>query len=408
MEAGVPAPLPTLIVRQPGYLHGLSTLMKSMPLGTWKEYLRFRLLSGYAAYLPRVFVAEDFAFNEGILQGTPKIPERWKRGCALVDRMLGEASGKLYVAKYFPPQSKARADELVRNLLDAYGTSIDQLTWMSPATKVEAREKLRKILVKVGYPNEWRDYSRLEIAAMDLIGNVGRANLFETDRKLGQLGGPIDRNEWEMTVPTVNAYYEPTMNEIVFPAGILQLPVFNAAADDAFNYGATGATIGHEISHGFDDEGSQYDSDGNLRDWWTAADHTKFSEKTAKLVQEYGAFEPVPGFKVNGELTLGENIADIAGIEIAYKAYVASLNGRTPPIIDGLTAPQRFYLGYAQSWLSKQREAGTIEQVKSDPHSPEKYRVNGVVVHMPSFYDAFAVKPGDKMYLPPESRVTLW
>jgi putative endopeptidase len=407
-EAGVAAPLPTLIVRQPSYLHGLSVLLGSTPLRTWKEYLRFRLLSGYAPYLPQGFVAEDFAFNEGILGGTPQIPERWKRGCELVDHMLGEASGKMYVAKYFSPQSKARADELVRNLLRAYSISIDQLTWMSPATKAEAQEKLRKMMVKVGYPNQWRDYSPLEITPTDLIGNVSRANLFEANRKLAQLGGPIDRNEWEMTAPTVNAYYQPTMNEIVFPAGILQLPVFNAAADDAFNYGATGATIGHEISHGFDDEGSQYDSDGNLRDWWTAADHAKFAEKTAKLVQEYGAFEPVPGFKVNGELTLGENIADIAGIEIAYKAYVASLNGRTPAIIDGLTAPQRFYLGYAQSWLSQQREAGIIEQVKSDPHAPEKYRVNGVVVHMPSFYDAFAVKPGDRMYLPPDSRVTLW
>ncbi|MEA3159811.1 MAG: putative endopeptidase, partial [Gammaproteobacteria bacterium] len=248
----------------------------------------------------------------------------------------------------------------------------------------------------------------LVISPTDLPGNVKRAVKFENDRKLAQLGGPIDRDEWQMTAPTVNAYYDPQLNEIVFPAGILQLPVFNPDAEGAFNYGATGATIGHEISHGFDDEGSQFDSDGNLRDWWTAEDHAKFKAKTDKLVAEYNRFEPVPGFHVNGELTLGENIADIAGIEIAYKAYIASLNGRAPPVIDGMSADQRFYMGYAQSWLSKTRDAALIELVKSNPHSPEKYRVNGVVVHMPSFYDAFSVKRGDKMYLRPEDRVTLW
>ncbi|HXC20212.1 MAG TPA: M13 family metallopeptidase, partial [Steroidobacteraceae bacterium] len=299
-------------------------------------------------------------------------------------------------------------DDLVANLLKAYAASIEQLTWMSPATKTEALAKLRKINVKVGYPKHWRDYSKLAISPTDLLGNVLRAQEFETARKLAQLGGPIDRDEWGMTAPTVNAYYDPTLNEIVFPAGILQLPVFNPQADDAFNYGATGATIGHEISHGFDDEGSQFDSDGNLRDWWTPQDHAKFKAKTDKLIKEYSAFEPVPGFHVNGELTLGENIGDIAGIEIAYKAYVASLNGRAPPVIDGMTADQRFYLGYAQSWLGKQRDAATIAQLTSDPHAPEKYRVNGVVVHMPSFYGAFAVASGDKMYIAPEERVTLW
>jgi putative endopeptidase len=408
VNAGLSKPLPTLIVRQPDYLRGLSELLQSTPLATWKEYLRFRMLSSSAPYLTRAFVDEDFAFNEGVLRGTLRIQERWKRGCELVDRLIGEASGKLYVAKYFPPQSKMRIDELVGNLLKAYSQSIDQLDWMSPITKTEGQAKLRKINVKIGYPNHWRDYLKLIIVPSDLLGNVIRSQQFESNRQLAKLGGPIDRNEWRMTTPTVNAYYNPVFNEIVFPAGILQPPMFNPAADDAFNYGSTGATIGHEISHGFDDRGSQYDSDGDLRDWWTPEDHANFKAKTDKLVKEYDAFEPVPGFHINGALTLGENIADIAGIEIAYKAYIASLKGHTPPVIDGMTADQRFYIGYAQSWLGKRREARTIEQLKSNPHSPEKYRVDGVVVHMPSFYTAFSVLPNDSMYRQPEDRVTLW
>jgi putative endopeptidase len=407
-EAGLPGALPTLIVRQPDYLQGLSGLLRSAPIDAWKAYFRYRVLSSRAPFLPHAFVEEDFAFNQGVLQGTQQVPERWKRGTQLVDRLMGEASGKLYVAKYFPPATKARIDELVRNLLKAYASSIEQLPWMSAPTKLEAQAKLHKIDVKIGYPAHWRDYGKLSIVPDDLLGNVRRAQQFERNRRLAQLGGPIDRGEWNMTAPTVNAYYNPAVNEIVFPAGILQPPAFDPAADDAFNYGSAGATIGHEISHGFDDQGSQYDSDGNLRDWWTAEDHAKFKDKTQLLIREYDAFEPVPGFHVNGALTLGENIADIAGIEIAYKAYIASLDGAAPPVIDGMTADQRFYIGFAQSWLGKRREAGTIAQVKSDPHSPEKYRVDGVVVHMPSYYSAFSVRPGDKMYLVPEDRVTLW
>jgi len=407
-EAGLTSPLPMLVVRQPDYLQGLSGLIESTPLATWSAYFRYRVLSSRAPYLSRAFVEEDFAFNQGVLHGTQQAPDRWKRGTQLVDRLIGEASGKLYVEKYFPPATKARIDELVRNLLKAYAASIDQLPWMSAATKVEAQAKLRKINVKIGYPEHWRDYSALKILPDDLLGNVRRAQEFERNRRLSQLGGPVDRTEWTMTAPTVNAYYNPSVNEIVFPAGILQRPAFDPDADDAFNYGSAGATIGHEISHGFDDQGSQYDSDGNLRDWWTPEDHAKFKAKTEQLIKEYDAFEPVPGFHVNGALTLGENIADIAGIEIAYKAYLASLNGRAPPIIDGMTAEQRFYIGFAQSWLGKERDESTIAQLKSDPHSPEKYRTNGVVVHMPSFYSAFSVAPGDKMYLAPEQRVTLW
>ena len=407
-DVGVPRRLPTLIVRQPDYLQGLSQLLQSQPLGAWKAYFRFHLLSSRAAYLSKAFVDENFEFYSKVLRGAPANQERWKRGVRLVDRQMGEASGKLYVAKYFQPETKARIDSLVGNLLKAYAQSIDQLPWMSAATKVEAQAKLRKINVKIGYPAKWRDYGTLVISPIDLIGNVQRADAFDKRRRLAHLGGPIDRTEWNMTAPTVNAYYNPTLNEIVFPAGILQPPAFDASADDAYNYGSAGATIGHEISHGFDDSGSQYDSDGNLRDWWTAEDHAKFKAQTEILVKEYDAFEPLTGFHVNGALTLGENIADIAGIEIAYKAYRASLAGREPPVIDGMTADQRFYVGFAQSWMSKSRDESTIAQVKSDPHSPAKYRVNGVVVHMPTFYSAFKVLPGDKMYLPPESRVTLW
>ncbi|MEO7208782.1 MAG: M13 family metallopeptidase [Steroidobacteraceae bacterium] len=407
-EAGLTSNLPTLVIRQPDYVQGLSALIESTPMATWSSYFRYRVLSSRAPYLPRTFVEEDFAFNQGVLQGTQQAPDRWKRGTRLVDRLMGEASGKLYVMKYFPPAAKARIDELVRNLLKAYAVSIDQLPWMSAATKVEAQAKLRKINVKIGYPDHWRDYGALKISPDDLLGNVRRSQEFERNRKLAQLGGPVDRSEWNMTAPTVNAYYNPSVNEIVFPAGILQPPAFDPAADDAFNYGSAGATIGHEISHSFDDQGSQYDSDGNLRDWWTPEDHAKFKAKTLLLVKEYDAFEPVPCFHVNGALTLGENIADIAGIEIAHKAYLASLNGRTPPIIDGMTAEQRFYIGFAQSWLGKQRDESTIAQLKSDAHSPEKYRTNGVVVHMKSFYSAFSLAAGDKMYLAPEQRVTLW
>ena len=406
--AGLSSALPTLVLRQPDYVQGLSGLIESTPIATWISYFRYRVLSSRAPYLPRALVEEDFAFNQGVLQGTQQAPDRWKRGTRLVDRLMGEASGKMYVAKYFPPAAKARIDELVRNLLKAYAASIDQLPWMSAATKVEAQAKLHKLNVKIGYPDRWRDYSALKILPDDLLGNVRRAQEFERNRKLAQLSGPVDRTEWNMSAPTVNAYYNPSVNEIVFPAGILQPPAFDAAADDAFNYGSAGATIGHEISHGFDDQGSQYDSDGNLRDWWTPEDHAKFKAKTELLIKEYDAFEPVPGFHVNGALTLGENIADIAGIEIAHKAYLASLNGRAPPVIDGMTADQRFYVGFAQSWLGKRRDESTIAGVKSDPHSPEKYRTNGVVVHMPSFYSAFSVVPADKMYLAPELRVTLW
>ena len=399
---------PVLVVQQPSYLSGLSRMLQSTPVSSWKEYFRYRILSARAAYLPQAFADEDFNFKEHILADTPTQRERWKRAVDLVDSLIGEESGKLYVAKYFPPETKARVEQLVHNLIASYRTSIGQLQWMSASSKPEALAKLDSLNVKIGYPGKWRDYSALQITADDLYGNVTRAQQFEQDRKAAQLPGPVDHSEWDMTPPTVNAYYSEELNEIVFPAGILQPPAYDANADDAYNYGSTGATIGHELSHAFDDEGSQYDSKGNLRDWMSKADHAQFKLRTARLVKEYNAFEPVKGFHINGAQTLGENIADIAGLEIAYKAYTTTLNGQHAQVIDGMTGDQRFYLGFAQSWLGKERDSALISQLKSDPHSPEKYRVNGVVVHMPSFYQAFSVTPADKMWMAPEQRVTLW
>ncbi len=321
---------------------------------------------------------------------------------------MGEALGRRYVEKYFPPANKARMEALVRNLLDAYRQDIDALEWMSPETKQGARAKLAKLVTKIGYPDSWRDYGALRISREDLWGNVVRANEFEYLRNLAKLGRPVDRKEWDMTPQTVNAYYNPPMNEIVFPAAILQPPFFNVAADDAVNYGGIGGVIGHEMSHGFDDKGSQYDADGNLHDWFTTEDHDKFKAKTRALVAQYEAYEPVPGFHVNGELTLGENIGDNSGLAIAYKAYGLSLAGKAAPVIDGLSGEQRFFLGWVQVWRGKEREAEKIRRIKTDPHSPSAVRGTAPVINQPGFYAAFGVKEGDKMYLPPERRVNIW
>jgi predicted metalloendopeptidase len=325
-----------------------------------------------------------------------------------IEHSQGESLGKLYVAEYFPPARKARMEALVKNLLAAYKQSIDKLDWMSPATKKEAQAKLAKFTPKIGYPNKWKDYSSLVVARDDLVGNVMRSREVEYNRELNKLGKPIDREEWGMTPQTINAYYNPEMNEIVFPAAILQPPFFDASADDAVNYGGIGAVIGHEISHGFDDQGAQYDGDGNLRDWWTAADHKNFEAKTKMLVNQYNQFEPIKGYHVNGELTLGENIADNSGLAIAYKAYKISLKGKKAPVIDGLSGEQRLYMGWAQVWRTKMREQQQIVQVKTDPHSPGQFRANGTLRNQPGFYDAFKVKQGDKMYLAPKDRVIIW
>jgi predicted metalloendopeptidase len=406
--AGLNGKLTYVIVGQPSYLTAFSNILKKTPLATWKDYFTWHALSSNASYLSKNYADENFAFYGTALNGIPEQQPRWKRAVNLEQRAIGEGVGKLYVAQYFPPENKVRMEKLVANLLEAYHQSIDKLDWMGPDTKKEAQAKLASFMPKIGYPSKWRDYSSLKIAKDDLIGNVERANEFEYWRNINKLGQPIDRTEWDMTPQTVNAYYNPEMNEIVFPAAILQPPFFNVQADDAANYGGIGAVIGHEISHGFDDQGAQYDGNGNLRDWWTKEDHEKFAAKTAALVKQYSAYSPLPGYNVNGELTLGENIADNSGLAIAYKAYKLSLGGKEAPVIDGLTGDQRFYLGWAQVWRAKTRDNAVIVQIKTDPHSPPEFRGNGTVKNQPGFYGAFDVKQGDKMYLPPDQRVIMW
>ncbi|WP_050412584.1 M13 family metallopeptidase [Massilia sp. NR 4-1] len=407
-STGVSAKTDYVIVSQPSYFSALDKVVQDTPLATWQAYFEWQLLRDAAPYLSKVFAEENFAFYGTVISGTKEQPPRWKRGVSVVEGAIGEGLGKLYVAKYFPAERKERMEHLVQNLLAAYKQSIDTLDWMGPETKQEAQAKLSKFTYKIAYPNKWRDYSALQFTAGDLAGNMRRASLFSFQRNLNKLGKPIDREEWGMTPQTVNAYYRSTTNEIVFPAAILQPPFFDARADDAVNYGAIGAVIGHEISHGFDDKGSQSDGDGNLRDWWTAADKANFKTKTDALVKQYSAYSPLPGYNVNGELTLGENIADNSGIAVAYKAYKLSLNGKAAPVIDGLTGEQRFFMGFGQVWRSKMLEPQQIMQVKTDPHSPGQFRANGTVVNQPGFYEAFGVKEGDKMYVAPEQRVIIW
>jgi putative endopeptidase len=397
-----------LIVSQPTYLKGFTDVLNTVPLATWKAYLQFQTVNGYANYLSKAFVDQRFSFNGTTLAGIPELEPRWKRGVSTLEASLGDAVGKLYVKDHFPAERKAHMEVLVKNLLAAYKDSIDTLDWMSPATKKEAQTKLAKFTPKIGYPNKWKGYAALTVKRDDLVGNVMRSRDVEYNRELNKLGKPIDRDEWGMTPQTVNAYYNPELNEIVFPAAILQPPFFDAKADDAVNYGGIGAVIGHEISHGFDDQGSQYDGDGNMRNWWTEEDGKRFGEKTKALINQYAAFSPLEGYNVNGELTLGENIGDNSGLAIAYKAYKISLKGKTAPVIDGLTGDQRFYMGWGQVWRTKMREPAQIAQIKTDPHSPAQYRANGTLKNQPGFYEAFKVKAGDKMYLAPKDRVIIW
>ncbi|MYN01318.1 M13 family peptidase [Pseudoduganella sp. DS3] len=397
-----------VIVSQPTYLQALDKVIAEVPLEDWKAYLDYRLLATYSPQLSKAFVDENFAFYGTTLSGATEQRPRWKRAVTLTEGAMGEAVGKLYVAKHFPPEAKARMEVLVKNLLLAFKQSIDTLEWMGPATRKEAHAKLAKFTTKIGYPNKWRDYSALEIKRDDLVGNVMRANQFEHNRNVAKLGKPIDREEWLMPPQQVNAYYNPEMNEIVFPAAILQPPFFDMKADDAVNYGGIGAVIGHEISHGFDDQGSQFDGNGNLRNWWTEEDGKRFKERTAILVKQYGEYEALPGYQVNGELTLGENIGDNSGLAVAYKAYKLSLKGKKAPVIDGFTGEQRFYMGWAQVWRTKYRDAALISRVKTDPHSPGPFRANGTLRNQPGFYDAYSVKEGDKLYLPPKDRAIIW
>jgi predicted metalloendopeptidase len=405
---GVSAKAIDVVLYQDTYLKAFADLHAKTPLSVWKSYLKWKVLREYGRFLDKAVVDERFAFFGTTLYGIPQIRPRWQRGVQTVDDAIGEALGQVYVAKYFPPESKARMEKLVANLLAAYKQSIDSLDWMGPETRKEAHTKLAKITTKIGYPAKWRDYSKLVIKPDDLVGNMRRANQFEYDRQLAKLGKPIDRNEWLLTPQTVNAYYYPPMNEIVFPAAYLQPPNFNAAADDAANYGAIGRTIGHEISHAFDDEGSQFDGDGNLREWWTADDHRRFTDKTKALVAQFDAYTPVPGYFVNGKLTLGENIADLSGLAIAYKAYKLSLGGKDAPVIEGMTGDERFFLNYAQSHREKTRDEIQIVIVKTDPHSPDKFRVNGPLSNLDAFYETYKLKPGDKLYRAPQERVSIW
>jgi len=407
-DTGIGGKVDYVIVSQPSFISGFNKLLNKTPLNTWKVYFQWQVLHANAAYLSKDFALENFAFYGKVLSGIDEQQPRWKRGVNATDGALGEALGKLYVEQHFPAERKARMEQLVKNLLEAFKESINTLDWMSPETKLQAQAKLAKFTTKIGYPNKWRDYSKLTVARDDLVGNVLRSHAFDYQKEVDKLGKPIDRDEWGMTPQTVNAYYNPELNEIVFPAVILQPPFFDADADDAVNYGAIGAVIGHEISHGFDDQGAQYDGDGNLRDWWTKADHKNFAAKTKMLVKQYNGYSPVKGYFVNGELTLGENIADNSGAAIAYKAYLISLGGKPAPVIDGLSGQQRFYMGFGQVWRSKIRDAQQIVYLKTDPHSPDQFRANGTVRNQPGFYEAFGVKPGDKMYLAPKDRVIMW
>lgn len=398
----------SVIVMQPSFFKGLGSLAPSTPIPTLKAWLTAQYLTASAPYLSKPFVDAGFEFFSRTLSGQPAQRERWKRGVTLINNNLGMAVGKLYVEKRFPAEAKVRMDRMVANLIEAYRQSITTLDWMTPATKTQALEKLSKFKPKIGYPDKWRDYAGLVIRADDLLGNVQRAARFDSEYEIAKLGKPVDRTEWQMTPQTVNAYYNSRMNEIVFPAAILQAPFFDLGAEDAVNYGGIGAVIGHEIGHGFDDQGSRYDGDGMLRDWWTEADSTEFKKRSARLVAQYNAAEPLPGLRVNGEFTLGENIGDLGGLSIAYKAYKISLAGRTSPRIDGMTGEQRLFAGWAQVWRSKYREAEQRRRILADPHAPPIFRVNIPVSNIDGFYEAFDVASGDKMYRPPADRVQIW
>lgn len=403
-----------LVVRQPDYLTAFAEVWASTDLDDWKSWARWRLISGRASVLPAALVEENFAFYGRTLSGTEEIRSRWKRAVSVVESLMGDAVGRMYVDRFFPPDARARMDVLVDNLREAYRVSINSLEWMTPETRQRALTKLDKFTPKIGYPKQWRDYSALTIDRDDLYGNVLRGNIVESDRELAKLGGPVDRDEWFMTPQTVNAYYNPGMNEIVFPAAILQPPFFDSGADDAANYGGIGAVIGHEIGHGFDDQGAKYDGDGNLVDWWTDEDRTEFGSRTAKLIAQYDGFTPreLAGQgeprTVNGAFTVGENIGDLGGLSIALLAYQLSLGGQEAPVIDGLTGVQRVLFGWAQVWRTKSRDAEAIRRLATDPHSPPEFRCNGVIRNLDIFYDAFDVSEDDALYLAPAERVRIW
>ena len=397
-----------VIVAEKSAFEPLAKIFAATPVSTWRDYLIVHYLHSFAPYLPKRFDDRAFAFYGTVLQGRTQQLDRRTRGVHLLDDLLGEDLGKIYVERFFPPESKAKADALVQNLLKAYEADIQTLTWMSPATRDKALEKIHQFTPKIGYPTHWRDYSAYDVKRDDLVGDIQRGAIFDWNRQAARINKPVDKTEWGMTPPTINAYYNASFNEIVFPAAILQPPFFDPNADDAVNYGAIGAVIGHEISHGFDDQGSKYDGKGVFQDWWTKEDRTNFDARTASLVKQYDAFEPLPGLHVIGANTLGENIADNAGIAIALKAYHIALKGKSAPVIDGLTGDQRFFLSFGQVWRTKQRVNALRTQTLSNEHSPAEFRVIGPTRNQDEWYSAFDVKPGDKYYLPPDQRVHLW
>jgi putative endopeptidase len=399
-----------IVLRQPGFSTGLASLLTDEHLPAWRDWLCWQVIHSAAGYLSEAFAGENFDFYGRTLSGTPQLRERWKRGVSLVNQAMGEAAGRAYVARHFPPGAKERMDALVANLLEAYRQSIEELDWMGADTRRRALEKLGKFTPKIGYPVTWRDYSSLRIDPADLMANVRAARAFEHDRELDKVGKPVDRDEWFMTPQTVNAYYNAGRNEIVFPAAILHDPFFDADRDDAANYGAIGAVIGHEIGHGFDDQGSKVDGDGRLTDWWSAQDREAFEVRTRSLIEQYNALAPeqAPDQHVNGALTIGENIGDLGGLGIAWKAYLVSLHGEQAPVIDGLTGAQRFFLSWARVWRQKTRDEEVIRLLAIDPHSPSEFRCNQIVRNLDEFYAAFDVGATDKLWLEPAARVRIW
>ncbi|MDP9984058.1 putative endopeptidase [Pseudarthrobacter oxydans] len=399
-----------LVVSTPDFFAGAAALLDSEPLSAWQEWLALRVVSAAAPYLSSAFVDANFGFYGTTLSGTPRNKDRWKRGVAVVEAALGEAVGQIYVARHFPETHKARMVTLVANLIEAYRESITGLAWMGEDTKHEALKKLDSFRAKIGYPDKWIDYSAVEIDPSDLLGNVERAHNADVDRHLDEVGKPVDREKWLMTPQTVNAYYHPLLNEIVFPAAILQPPFFTADADDAVNYGGIGAIIGHEIGHGFDDQGSQYDGSGLLRNWWTEEDRTAFESLAARLVAQFDALSPAAasGHTVNGKLTLGENIGDLGGLTIAYKAYLISLEGQEPPVLDGLTGAQRFFASWAAGWRQVIRTEEAIRRLATDPHSPNEFRTNQIAKNLDAFHEAFGTAEQDGMWMPAEARVSIW
>jgi putative endopeptidase len=399
---------PAVVIAQPSYVKALAATVNEWPVDRWKPYIRAAILNGFAPYLNKAMVDAEFGFYGQTLRGVKENQPRWKRAINTINGNLGEMLGKLYVTRHFKPEAKARMEQLVENLRIAFKDGIDKLEWMTPETKKQAQEKLAKFRPKIGYPNKWRDYSRVNVIKDDLVGNVTRAFIAESEFQLAKVGKPIDPEQWGMTPQTINAYYNPVRNEIVFPAAILQPPFFNLDADDAVNYGGIGAVIGHEMGHGFDDQGRRYDGNGVLRDWWSPKDAEEYTKRAKLLLEQYNEFEPLKGLHVNGALTLGENIGDLTGAVIAKRAYELSLGGKPAPTIDGLNADQRYYMGWAQIWRAKQRDDALRQQVMTNPHAPEMYRANGPVRNIPEFYSTFGVKEGDKMWLAPEKRTKIW